>query len=136
MFEAYLWEEPSFGYASDGPIEVLEVLQEQCEDGIGETYFLIADRKKGRFFRVNMRRFHTCYPSGTTDVEFQQDLAEHIKVQYHDEELTLRQLIDRLDKTIEDRDFWEQLCSERTEMMQEYRRKLLGLNKNKGECNG
>lgn len=102
MFEAYLWEEPSFGYASDDSIEVLEVLQKQCEDGIGETYFLIADREKGRFFRVNMRRFHTCYPSGTTDVEFQQDPAEHIKVQYHDEELTLRQLIDKLDeKTFE-----------------------------------
>ena len=63
---------------------------------------MIADRKKSRFFRVNMRRFHTCYSSGTTDVEFQQDPAEHIKVQYHDEELTLRQLIDKLDeKTFE-----------------------------------
>lgn len=50
----------------------------------------------------NAKRFHTCYPLESTDVEFQQDPAEHIKVQYHDEELTFRQLIDKLDeKTFE-----------------------------------
>ena len=125
MFEAYLWEEPSFGYASDDPIEVLEVLQEQCEDGIGETYFLIADRKKSRFFRVNMRRFHTCYPSGTTDVEFQQDPAEHIKVQYHDEVLTLRQLIDKLDDAIRDREHWELLYLSSREEIQALKRQII-----------
>ena len=125
MFEAYLWEEPSFGYASDDPIEVLEVLQEQCENGLGETYFLIADRKKGRFFRVNMRRFHTCYPSGTTDVEFQQDPAEHIKVQYHDEVLTLRQLIDKLDDAIRDREHWELLYLSSREEIQALKRQII-----------
>lgn len=125
MFEAYLWEEPSFGYASDDPIEVLEVLQEQCEDGIGETYFLIADQKKSRFFRVNMRRFHTCYPSGTTDVEFQQDPAEHIKVQYHDEVLTLRQLIDKLDDAIRDREHWELLYLSSREEIQALKRQII-----------
>lgn len=117
MFKAYLWDEPCYGYDPDDPIEVLDVRQDQYEDGPGETYFLIADRKTGRFFWVNMRQFHTCYPFESEDVEPQRDPAEHIKVQYHDEELTLRQLIDKLDKAIKDRDFWEQLCSERTEMM-------------------
>ena len=125
MFEAYLWEEPSFGYASDDPIEVLEVLQEQCENGLGETYFLIADRKKGRFFRVNMRRFHTCYPLETTDVEFQQDPAEHIKVQYHDEVLTLRQLIDKLDDAIRDREHWELLYLSSREEIQALKRQII-----------
>ena len=125
MFEAYLWEEPSFGYASDDSIEVLEVLQKQCEDGIGETYFLIADREKGRFFRVNMRRFHTCYPLETTDVEFQQDPAEHIKVQYHDEVLTLRQLIDKLDDAIRDREHWELLYLSSREEIQALKRQII-----------
>lgn len=101
MFEAYLWD-GSYGYDPDDPIEVLNVLQEQYEDGPGETYFLITDKETGRFFWVNMRQFHTCYPLESEDVEPQQDPAEHIKVQYHDEELTLRQLIDKLDeKTFE-----------------------------------
>lgn len=102
MFESYLWDAPCYGYDPDDPIEVLDVYQEQYDDRPGETYFLIADKEIGRFFWVIMRRFHTCYPLETTDVELQQDPAEHIKVQYLDEELTLRQLIDKMDeKTFE-----------------------------------
>lgn len=128
MFEAYLWEEPRFGYASDEPIEILDVLQEQCEDGIEETYFLISDREKGRFFRVNMRRFHTCPPLESADPEPQResyDAGAHIKVQYKDEELTLRQLIDKLDDAARDREHWELLYLSSREEIQALKRQII-----------
>lgn len=128
MFKAYLWDEPCYGYDSDDPIEVLDVRQDQYEDGPGETYFLIADRKTGRFFRVNMRRFHTCPPLESADPEPQResyDAGAHIKVQYKDEELTLRQLIDKLDDAARDREHWELLYLSSREEIQALKRQII-----------
>lgn len=73
----------------------------------------------------NAKRFHTCYPLEITDVEFQQDPAEHIKVQYHDEVLTIRQLIDKLDDAIRDREHWELLYLSSREEIQALKRQII-----------
>ena len=101
MFEAYLWKNRVLAMLRTTPLRFWKYSRNSVKMGSGDLFFDCGSEKEsllpGQYAEVPHLLF-----VGDYDVEFQQDPAEHIKVQYHDEELTLRQLIDKLDeKTFE-----------------------------------
>ena len=119
MFTAYLWDK-NYGYTPDEEVQILAVNQDGC--GPLDTYFLISNKKDKRFWWVNARQFRSVPMFTAAEPD---DPGTHIKVQYKGEELTLRQLIDKLDDATKDLKHWELLYLSSREEVQALKRQIV-----------